>query len=293
MKISIIDMGTQSIKHYIFDVDTNTKKLLHYKRYSEANLGQSEVIEPEAFERNLKILDECLKINRDQKVSRLQVLGTEILRKAENAKDFTRAVEKATGSEVQIISQDLEAQYLYEGFINIIPDESYTFAAVNIGGGSTEVVVGNKHHLIDFQKLPFGVKFLKKSFQNGDDMNWNDVDLYLEKEIVLRQRAKNIFVTGVLDYISTVGHHLGFEFEQNDLSNHPIKFTLATYTHFLEVLRNTPIEDQKMLYPKDPGYADNFATGQSVYVAIARKLSSETIIPSDNDLTDGVIHQMS
>jgi len=44
------------------------------------------------------------------------------------------AVKDLTGSDVQIISQDVEAQYLYEGFISIVPAD-YEFAAMNIGGG--------------------------------------------------------------------------------------------------------------------------------------------------------------
>jgi len=291
MKISIIDIGTQSLKHYIFDVVGDSKQLLHYKRYSDANLGEAETISPAAVERNLKILNECLSVNRSQKVSKLQLLGTAILRKAENAGDFTSAVKNLTGIDVQIISQDLEAQYLYEGFIAVVPAD-YEFAAMNIGGGSTEVVIGNKTALIDSRKLPFGVKSMRKSFSKDGSMDWKMMDEYLAREIEVGGEVPNVFVTGVLDFISAVGPSLGFKFEKNDIPNHPIRFALDAYISFLDTLRHAPIEELKKLYPKDPGYADNFAIGQSVYAGIARKLAAKTIIPSNNDLTDGVIHNM-
>jgi exopolyphosphatase/guanosine-5'-triphosphate,3'-diphosphate pyrophosphatase len=293
MRISIIDIGTQSLKHYIFEVEGNDKKLLHYKRYSEANLGESLTISKESIERNLGILKECLSLNASKKVTKLQVLGTEILRKATNAPDFRTAVKEISGHEVEIISQDLEAQYLYEGFISIIPDD-FQFAAMNIGGGSTEVVVGNKKGLTDSKKLPFGVKFIKKTFSKDGNMDWNGIDEYLDKEIALdsTDSTNAVFVTGVLDFITAIGPTLGFAFEKNNIPNHPIKFTFDTYVSFLETLRRTPVEDLKKLYPKDPGYADNFAIGQSVYVGIVRKFKARIIIPSNNDLTDGVIHRL-
>ncbi len=291
MNLSIIDIGTQSLKHYIFEVEGTSKKSLHYKRYSEANLGEHETIAPETIQRNIQILAGCLNTNKIHNVSKLQILGTEILRKAHNAKEFVSAVRDLSGHTIQIISQDEEARYLYEGFVSIVPKD-VVFAAMNIGGGSTEVVTGDPDHLIDFKKIPFGVKFLRKMFSTDTVMNWEKLDAYLSKEIDVSQKVPIVFVTGVLDFILTVGPHLGFVFDTNDTPNHPIRIGMQAYVGFLNVLRKTPIEALKKLYPKDPGYADNFVTGQSVYVAIARKLSAEIIIPSNNDLTDGVIYRL-
>ena len=291
MKVSIIDIGTQSLKHYIFEVEGSQKKLLHYKRYSEANLGESDSLSKETIDRTIKILNECLLANQELKVIKLEIVGTEILRKARNASDFTSVVKELSGKDIQIISQDQEALYLYQGFIKIIPPD-LSFAAMNIGGGSTEVVIGNNLELVQSTKIPFGVKFMKKNFSAESGMDWKRIDEYLAQNITLDSHVENIFVTGVLDFISAVGPHLGFIFEKCSIPNHPIKFTMEKYEEFLDILRNTSIDDLKKLYPKDPGYADNFAIGQSVYVAIARKLSAVTIIPSNNDLTDGVIHQM-
>ncbi len=291
MKISIIDIGTQSLKHYIFEVDGFSKKLIHYKRYSDANLGESDPLGKEAMDRTIKILQECLLANKSLKVDKLDILGTEILRKANNAHEFVSAVKVLSGHEIGIISHDLEAQYLYEGFVNIVP-ENFMFAAMNIGGGSTEVVIGDKTSLSVSKKIPFGVKFLRKSFSKDNVIDWDAVDNYLDKNINFEHKVENAFVTGVLDFISTVGPHLGFKFEENNIPNHPIKFTLDSYVSFLEILRNTSVERLKELYPKDPGFGENFAIGQSVYAATARKLEAKNIIPSNNDLTDGVIYNI-
>lgn len=291
MNIAIIDIGTQSLKHYIFEIEGTHKKALHYKRYSDADLGESETINPEAIKRTLELIGKCMTLNQSHKVTRLQILGTDILRKASNAAEFTAGITRLSGHDIQIISQDQEARYLYDGFVDIVPD-GFDFAAMNIGGGSTEVVIGNKDTLTDVKNIPFGVKFLKKSFLTEGGMDWQRLDGYLAKQISMNYQVDNVFFTGVRDFLATVGPRLGLQFEANDMPNHPIKVGIDTYVSFLDALRHAPIQKLKSLYPKDPAFCDNVAIGQSVYVAIAGKLSATTIIPSNNDLTDGVIHQL-
>lgn len=291
MNVSIIDIGTQSVKHYIFKIKDHRKEMLHYKRYSDANLGESTTISQATITRIFAILGDCLEVNAKQNVAKLKILGTDILRKAENVRDFTVTVKQLTDSDLEIISQAKEAQYLYDGFIEIAPGAS-DFAAVNIGGGSTELVVGDKTHLVDFVQIPFGVKFLRQSFMKDDHMDWNALDTYLTDQIHVDHHVSTLFVTGVLDFISEVGPHLGLRFEKNNVPNHPIKMSFDAYLAALQVLRGTPIDTLRRLYAKDPTYADNFAIGQSVYAAIAGKVSASTIVPSNNDLTDGVVYWM-
>lgn len=291
MNVSIIDIGTQSLKHYIFEVNGTNKKVLHYKRYSDANLGENTTLTAEAIQRNITLIKECLELNEKESVSKVHLLGTEILRKAENASEFLGAVKELSGHDVQVISQDLEARYLYDGFVEIV-SKDFNFAAVNIGGGSTEVVMGDSASLKSSKKIPFGVKYLRNTFTVDGKLDWEKIDDYLSQEIALDGTVDHIFVTGVLDFITAIGPHLGFVFEKNETPNHPVKVSLATYESFLKILRNTPVEELKSYYPRDPNYATNFALGQSVYVAVAKKLAVKDVIPSENNLTDGVIYQM-
>lgn len=291
MKISIIDIGTQSVKHYIFEVSGTDKKLLHYKRYSGANLGEHSALLPETIERNVALLSECMAFNTKESVEKIQMLGTDILRKAENAGAFTSRVESLFGLTIQILTHEEEAKLLYEGFIPLLKND-LTFAATNIGGGSTEIVIGNKDRLIESVKIPFGVKFLRQTFADGNDIDWKKLDNYLSDEIRIENSSPELFITGVLDFITAVGPSLGIHLPSSDIANHPIQIDMSSYPSLVETVRKTPVEKLKELYPKDPGFCDNFGIGQSVYLAIAKKLGTATIIPSNNDLTDGVIFEL-
>lgn len=116
MKLSIIDIGTQSLKHYIFEQTGKERRLIYYKRHSDANLGESaatKTLSPETIARNMRILQACLDRNAAENVKKLHLVGTEILRKADNVADFTAMVHKASGYNIEIISQEKEALYLY------------------------------------------------------------------------------------------------------------------------------------------------------------------------------------
>jgi len=100
MKLSIIDIATQSLKHYIFEQNGEKHRLIYYQRHSEANLGESDVLSPTTIERNTKILQTCLDWNAAEKVSKIKIVGTEILRKAHNAGDFTSVVRAMSGCDM-------------------------------------------------------------------------------------------------------------------------------------------------------------------------------------------------
>ena len=68
MIISIIDIGTKSLKHYVFNIFDSGKELLSYKRYSEANLGADKDISTETEEKLFSIINSCLDNNKSFKI---------------------------------------------------------------------------------------------------------------------------------------------------------------------------------------------------------------------------------
>jgi exopolyphosphatase/guanosine-5'-triphosphate,3'-diphosphate pyrophosphatase len=291
MKLSIIDIGTQSLKHYIFEQNGEKHRLIYYQRHSEANLGESDVLSPTTIERNTKILQTCLDWNAAEKVSKIKIVGTEILRKAHNAGDFTSVVRAMSGCDIEIISQEKEALYLYEGFLDVVPPNE-KFAASNIGGGTTELVIGTKERMSASVKLPFGAKFIRKTFGEHDDIDWQKLDEYLDKEIYVPEKAPELFITGVLDFITTIEPHIPFIATAGDLPEHPLVLTMKDWRDWILKLRATRLETLQSYFTKDPHFCDGTTIGHSVYYVFAQKLGIQRVIPSNRDLTDGIIYEM-
>lgn len=293
MIISIIDIGTQSIKHNIFDVDNiGGKKLIYNKRFSDSDLGGKEIISPESIERSLKILEKCNEVNKLERVEAQHVIGTDVFRKALNIEDFLSPAEELLGQVVNIISHEDEALYLYKGFLPVIPSDS-DFTCTNIGGGSVEVVVGNVNRVKSLEQISFGVKLLTNNFRTGDNTDWQGMEEYLAHNISVKEKAPAIFVTGVvLDFMMTLRPHLNYNFKDNEISQHPIKLHISEYEKFVKDLQKTPISILKERYSKYPIYCEGVAIGHTVYLEVAKKSGAEWVIPSNNELTDGILYEL-
>ena len=293
MIISIIDIGTQTIKHNIFNVSNNgNKNLIYSKRFLDSDLGGKEVIGVESIERSLKILEKCNEVNKLEKVEKQHVIGTDVFRKALNIDDFLSPAEKLLGQVVDIISHEDEALYLYKGFLPVIPSDS-DFTYTNIGGGSVEVVVGNKSGVKSLEKIPFGVKLLSGKFRTGNNIDWQGMKEYLAQNISVKEKAPAIFVTGiVLDFMTTLRPHLDYKFKDNEILQHPIKLHISEYEKFVKDLQKMPIDILKEYYSKYPIYCEGVAIGHTVYLEVAKKSGAEWVIPSNNELTDGILYEL-
>lgn len=286
--ISIIDIWTQSIKHYIFAVAWTQKDIVYYQRYSEANLGNDWDIDEVAIERNINILKQCIQKNSEYGVNKTIAVGTQILRTASNAEKFCQSVKDTFGLEIKILTHQDEALYLYKWLANIVGEDS--FGAVNIWWWSTEIVTGTKANLKKDVKIEIGVKTLKTLFASDTSIDRVAMEQYLDNEIQLGDMQENtLFITGVLDFYLTVWPQLGYQFTESTFANHPIVFDLLFMQEFIQTLRSTDVTTLRSMYSKDPWFADNVAIGQTLYRKVAQKLGAKYIYPSKNDLTDGLV----
>ena len=191
----------------------------------------------------------------------------------------------------EVISQEKEALYLYEGFLDVVP-KGKKFAAINIGGGSTELVVGSPEHMASSVKLPFGAKFIRKTFGEHDEIDWNRLDNYLDQQVHAAEQVPDLFITGVLTFITTIGPHIPFVSAPCNLPGHPLELAMKDWRDWILKLRVTRLETLQKYFPQDPNFCDGTTIGHSVYYAFAKKLGVERVIPSNRDLTDGIIYEM-
>ena len=294
MNISIIDIWTQSMKHYIFAVEGTHKETLLYKRYSDANLGSDGLtaLQDDAIQRNLTLLRACIQINTEYAVTKTILVGTQILRTASNAGAFLDAVRQEFGLEITILSHDDEAKYLFKGLTAIVGQRA--FCAVNIGWWSTEIVCGRAEQLLDIRKIEVGAKTLRtKFYDEHNGIDWIGMEKFLEEKIPPADFPLEVlFITGVLDFYRTVAPKLWFSFGTSRVPNHPVSFSIPEMESLVQTVRATPIAKLKELYPQDPGFVENVAIGQTLYLRVAKAYHAPQILPSQNDLTDGLIASM-
>jgi len=101
--------------------------------------------------------------------SRLRIVGTNTLRKAKNSWEFLKRAEEYFDKPIEIVSGIEEARLIYLGVSHSISDNQSQQLVVDIGGGSTEIIIGENYEPITLESLHMGcVSMSKLFFEDGE-----------------------------------------------------------------------------------------------------------------------------
>ena len=116
----------------------------------------------------------------------VRVVGTNALRVAKNARDFLDAAEATLGFPIEIISGREEARLIYSGVVHSMPLSDRNRLVIDIGGGSTEFVIGVKLRPKVMESLYMGcVSYTKRYFPEGriDKKSWKAAELAAREQV--------------------------------------------------------------------------------------------------------------
>ena len=140
-----------------------------------ASLTSTQLIHPEAIERLVAVLKTYQAILSEYPIERLEVFGTAALRLAENAAACRQAIADTFGWSLRILSGDEEADYTFRGVSQLFSGETGAdveaapeVLAIDIGGGSTEIIRGTPGRIRNQWSIPVGAVLLKQQFHPGD-----------------------------------------------------------------------------------------------------------------------------
>jgi exopolyphosphatase/guanosine-5'-triphosphate,3'-diphosphate pyrophosphatase len=144
-RVAAVDCGTNSIRLLVADVTGSAMRDVH-REMRVVRLGQgvdaTGVLASEAIERTRVALADYTTIMRRRGVERVRMVATSATRDAANRDDFFSMVRATLGAEAEVISGDEEARLSFDGAVGELDPDDGPFVVVDVGGGSTEVVVG-------------------------------------------------------------------------------------------------------------------------------------------------------
>jgi exopolyphosphatase/guanosine-5'-triphosphate,3'-diphosphate pyrophosphatase len=150
MRVAAIDCGTNSIRLLVADVTTGFDGTVAlrdvHRELRIVRLGQgvdaTGVLAPEALERTRAALADYTAVLRRKGAERVRMVATSATRDASNREDFFGMVRDTLGVDAEVISGDEEANLSFVGAVGDLDPEDGPFVVVDVGGGSTELVVG-------------------------------------------------------------------------------------------------------------------------------------------------------
>ncbi len=171
MRIAAIDCGTNTIHLIVADRTPEGTSILEHQVATPRlgrGLAQTGVIDSHAAEAALRALhafhDRAVELGAE----RLVGVGTEALRSARNAEDLLECV-WALGIPLRIITGEEEARLSFIAACHAAGIETEV-TLIDLGGGSTEVVIGSKGRPTDWASLPFGSTTLTDRFAESGDL---------------------------------------------------------------------------------------------------------------------------
>jgi exopolyphosphatase/guanosine-5'-triphosphate,3'-diphosphate pyrophosphatase len=190
MRIAILDLGTNTFNLLIAEKGKHGEPVFIYKKELPVEIGKGGIhkghITAEAIERAIKALHVHRKTITEYGVENFFAFATSAVRDASNGKDFAERIRIETGIDIKIVSGEEEAEWIYEGvkYSGVLGDA--TSIIMDIGGGSTEFIIANKHKIFWKKSYPLGVTRLYEMFFPSDPMSkekQHEVEKYISDKL--------------------------------------------------------------------------------------------------------------
>lgn len=171
MRVAIIDLGTNSVRFDVHEiVHSRLKGRPLYREKVMIRLGQGVFVtgrlDPAAVRRAVLAFGSFRKTCKNLGVSKVIAFATSTLREAADADRFVHLIKKKTGFELRVISGEEEARLIARGILRNEPKikSRGRFVIVDIGGGSTEVILCDNKRVVQSVSLNLGTARLQQIF---------------------------------------------------------------------------------------------------------------------------------
>lgn len=187
--IAAIDLGSNSFHMIVAETDNGQFKVIDKMRDMvrlAAGLDAENRLDSATIDRAIASLEKFGERLRDMEPGSVRVVGTNTLRKAKNSDEFVSRAEAALGHPIDIIAGSEEARLIYLGVSHGLEDESERRLVMDIGGGSTEFIVGRHFEPLLAESLHIGcVSMSNQFFANGKitEEQFRQAELFARQEI--------------------------------------------------------------------------------------------------------------
>jgi exopolyphosphatase / guanosine-5'-triphosphate,3'-diphosphate pyrophosphatase len=307
-RVAAIDCGTNSIRLLVADADENGRLTDVTRLMRIVRLGQgvdaNGAFAPEAIERTRVALAEYADIIRDTGATAVRMVATSATRDAVNREDFfamTREVLGAVipGAEAEVITGDEEARLSFAGAVGELDAAEGPFVVVDLGGGSTEVVLGDDSGVHAAYSTDVGCVRVTERCLHDDPPTAEQVAAAREfvadrlaeafARVPVEQAHTWVGVAGTMTTLSAVAQNLPeYDADRVHLSRlsleqlHEVAHRLVTMTH----------DERAALGPMHPGRVDVIGGGAIVTAVLADELSRRAgigeLVVSEHDILDGI-----
>jgi len=306
LRLAAIDIGTNSIRFVVAEVESDGSYRVLDEEREMTRLGHDLFrrgrLAAEPMERSHAALAKMKAIADGYQVAELRVVATSAVREASNGRAFCREVRRRCGLSIEVISGEEEAQLALLSALRNVDVAGRSVAVVDIGGGSTEIVLGAGAVIDQLYTLPLGAVRLTEAYGSADSLGhkrWKKlkrgIDRVLDERIGTPPFVPDVIIGSGGTFTNLAGM-LKTEREDPDQAS---ERNLQGYAmrrpevvSLLKRLRATPLEVRRTVPGLNPERADIIVAGVAVVARLARWLGTQQIVVNPGGLRSGLLLSM-
>ncbi|KAB7835156.1 Ppx/GppA phosphatase family protein [Streptomyces mobaraensis] len=306
-RVAAIDCGTNSIRLLVADLDPATGGFKELdRRMTIVRLGQgvdrTGRFAPEALERTFAACREYAGVIRAHGAERVRFVATSASRDVRNRAEFVAGIVDILGVEPEVITGDLEAEFSFTGATKELTgrtDLARPFLVVDIGGGSTEFVVGDDR-VRAARSVDVGCVRMTERHLVADGVVVDppsperiaairaDVEAALdlaEQTVPLREARTLVGLAGSVTTVAAIA--LGLP-EYDSTAIHHARIPLTRVREVTSRLLSSTHEQRAAIPVLHPGRVDVIAAGALVLLCLMERVGAEDVVVSEHDILDGI-----
>jgi exopolyphosphatase/guanosine-5'-triphosphate,3'-diphosphate pyrophosphatase len=286
---AVIDVGTNSVKLLVAEVAGRDVRPIH-EDSKQTRLGsgfyETRRLQSEPIAKTARAVAKFAEIARGMNASPIRVIATSAARDAVNPDELISAIESASGLRVEIISGDQEADWAFQGVTSDPQLATQPLLLLDVGGGSTEFILGSSGKKLFGESLPLGTVRLLEKIPHSNPPTASELaacrawlNSFLQSELRPRlepamRELKLPTAPGALQLVGTGGTTSILARIENQLEEFDrarIEGTRLPREHLrwqVERLWSLPLEERQQIVGLPKKRADVILTGAAIYEAV-------------------------
>ena len=299
IRISAIDIGSNSIRQTIADVSPNgTIRVVDEMKAAPrlgAGLLETGVLGEMAIQNALIALTRMATLGSQLGVKRTEVVATSAVRDAANGDEFLRRVQSETGLKVRILRGEDEARLSFRSALAHFDLGSGRAVVMDIGGGSLELALSEDGLVDRLVSLPLGAIHMSERFlgphakKKGMRKLRKDVRAELRRRLAARHwHATRVFCSGGT-FTSLASIYLARIGMERAKTVHGTVIPRVELEHIVDMLQSMSIAERQTVPGLNAARSDIIVGGLAVAAEVAARVEAKELVVSAYGIREGIL----
>lgn len=284
--LAAIDIGSNAIRLLLSRVFEDKNLIVFHKEElirMSIRLGEDVFLHGKISDEKIERLIHAMKayhhIMQVYNITAYKAVATSAMRDASNGKEVVEQIEKETSVKIEILDGKTEANLIFANHIEEILDPYKAYMYIDVGGGSTEITIYNKHKAVASKSFNIGT--LRLLYNKVEDATWDDMKQWIKKHT---HGIYPLYAIGSGGNINKL-YKMSGKKENKSLGYNKLK-------GLYEMLQSYTYEERIKLLGLKPDRADVIVPAAKIYLTAMKVADIEKIYVPQIGLADGVIHQL-